>query len=233
MVQQAHGYASSTPPPQPTPWDAARAGYQPMFTPFVPAAPSSLTGLADHSGQHLAVAESSTRGRASGFVWAATLVLMAAFLGTMYGVQRRPNALALDPQRPATTLAAAGAQDFAPRATVLQAIAPVAPIPTVATVASPLPVVVAVAIPSAAVAVAAPAVAEPTPPASKPRATARVQAKPSQPSRPAGVLAVVVPAPKPAPVAKPTPAKASESSAEENESAQLLAKSKSVTGDSL
>jgi len=69
-------------------------------------------------------------------------------------------------------------------------------------------------------------------PAPKPHAAA-AKATPIKPARSSGVLAVAVPAPKPAPPAKPAaPAKGSRS-AEEREAEQLLAKSKTATGDSL
>ena len=95
---QAHpSYA----PPPPVPWTPAYASAQNSGPfPSIPAAPGSLAAVADPTSQHFAIvsASASRKGGASGLVWAATLIVMGAFLGAMYGVYMRS---------PATTASAA------------------------------------------------------------------------------------------------------------------------------
>ncbi len=230
-------YGAPHAPPPPVPW--------------APAPPSSLAAITDPTSQHMALQASistSAPKRSGGMVWAATLVLMGAALGCMYGVFMRGGSEAP---------AAAAAQ---PQAVVAQPVAQPVSQPAVAQPAVVQPVAVQpvqAAQPqqpiqaASLVGVLGPAspVVIPTKPVEEPVAT-----KPGKPEKkiakgghaaPArATLAAAVPAPpKPAteaskpPVTKPVvskPApKAGKTSADELSAAQLLKKSTDATNDSL
>jgi hypothetical protein len=117
-AQAAYAQPSySQPPPPPVPWAPAYASAR--FTASVPPPPSSLAAIADPTSQYAAIGSNSSRkGSPSGMVWAATLVVMGAFLGAMYGVYMRGPAQA--------TAAAAGGVPAQPVPQVaVQAVAPI------------------------------------------------------------------------------------------------------------
>jgi hypothetical protein len=187
--------------------------------------------------------------RSGGMVWAATLVLMGAALGCMYGVFMRggsdapaaaaqPQAVVAQPAQPAQPSVA---QPGAAQPAVVQ---PVAMQPVQA--AQPQPIqaasLVGVLGPASPVVIPTKPVEEPV--ASKPGKPEKKSAKGGHAAPGRATLAAAVPAPpKPAPeaskppvtkpaVSKPAP-KTGKTSADELSAAQLLKKSTDATNDSL
>ena len=132
-------------PPPPVPWAPAYASSQ-FPASMVAPPPSSLAAIADPTSQHAAIVSgsSSRKSGTSGMVWAATLVVMGAFLGAMYGVYMRggaPVASAAAAQAPQAPVApapqAAPVVPAQPVAQAPQVAAPVAAPPSIAVVGSP------------------------------------------------------------------------------------------------
>ena len=232
MMPASYGYGAPHAPPPPVPW--------------APPPPSSLAAITDPTSQHMALQASistSTPKRSGGMVWAATLVLMGAALGSMYGVFMRggeaPVAAAAvqAPQAPQATSAPVVAQPVA--------VQPVAqPMSAPAQQAQPVQAASLVGVlgPASPVVIPTKPVEEPV--ASKPGKPEKKTAKGGHAAPARATLAAAVPAPpKPAPeaskapvskpvVSKPAP-KAGKTSADELSAAQLLKKSTDATNDSL
>ncbi len=228
--QAAYGQPSySQPPPPPVPWAPAYASAQ--YPASVPSPPSSLAAIADPTSQYAAMTStsSSRKGSPSGMVWAATLVVMGAFLGAMYGVYMRA---------PAPAAAAAASLPAAPQAVqpaqAAQAVAPVAPIApvaqpaAVAVVAAPHASLVGVVGPASPVVVPVKPVEEPVVASTKGKhgAQGRHAAAPAGNHRTGGSASVAAAVPVKKPVGAPAAAQPSKGT--KGKSAEELAAEKTL-----
>ncbi len=237
MPPASYGYGAPHAPPPPVPW--------------APAPPSSLAAITDPTSQHMALQASistSAPKRSGGMVWAATLVIMGAALGSMYGVFMRggdtPVAAAAvqAPQAPQAVSAPVVAQPIVAQPVAAQPVAAAQPVTAQQAQPAQAASLVGVLGPASPVVIPSKPVEEPI--ASKPGKPEKKTAKGGHAVPARATLAAAVPAsPKPAPeaskapvskpvVSKPAP-KAGKTSADELSAAQLLKKSTDATNDSL